>query len=128
MKRIMLVSLLVLAVASSSNAENNLLEKKKAEAFEKFVASSRKSDGDYSTISLKNWRRDLDEPVSSAEDMIRKVLNTFELHYKNLKVLDYLVTYSSKPTGGIDYDFLIIHHELKPQKVYRFGTKETAKD
>jgi hypothetical protein len=58
--------------------------------------------------------------------MVRKVLNAFEEHYKNLQVVSYSIVYINKsgPSGGLEYDFLLIHHELKPKKVYKFGTKE----
>jgi len=117
------LGLFSLAMTFQALAENNLLEKIKNEALEKFVVSSRKSDGDYSTISIRNWRNEPGIPLMSTEDMIRKVLSIFEEHYKNLKITNYLVVYSSKPGGGIESDFLLIHHELKPQKVYKFGTK-----
>jgi len=106
-----------------SHGENKLLDKKSAESFEKFVTSSRKTDGDYSTISLANWRRDLNTPPISTEDMIRKVLNTFEIHYKNLKIVDYQIVYDEKPGKGLVCDFLIIHHETKPARTYKFATK-----
>lgn len=131
MKKISIVSWSVMLILSSAlatvvRAEDKQLEKRRALALENFVKSSRKSDGDYSTISLKNCRDELGIPFLTNEDMVRKVLDTFDTYYKNLEVVDYLIVYANKPgpSAGIECDFLIIHHQTKPEKVHRFATKE----
>jgi len=122
-KKLGLLMIVFITVSNVSLGQNKLFDKKTAESFERFVASSRKSDGDYSTISLANWRRDLDVPPMSGEDMVRKILYTFEMHYKNLKIIDYLIVYDDKPGKGLVYDYIIIHHETKPTRTYQFATK-----
>lgn len=125
-KSLGLLVIVFLMVANIGWGQNKLLDKKTAESFERYVASSRKSDGDYSTISLANWRRDLDAPPMSGEDMVRKILCTFEAHYKNLKIIDYLIVYDDKPGKGLVYDFIIIRHETKPARTYQFATKQAV--
>lgn len=122
-----LVWILVLpALTLTIEAGDTLPEKKRTEAIENFVVSNRKSDGNFSTISLKNWQNELGIPFFSTEDLIRGVLNTFEEHYKNLKIVYYLIIYANKPgpTGGIVCDFLVIHHETLPEKTYRFAARQ----
>ena len=124
-KFVWLAVVLVIISVINIRAEDVQLEKRQNKAIENFVISSRKSDGDYSTISLKNWRNELGIPFLSTEDMIRRVLSTFEAHYKNLNITYYQVVYANKPgpSGGIDCDFLIIRHETVPEKTYRFAAR-----
>lgn len=111
-----------------SRAEDPTLEKRKNEAVLKFVIANRESDGNYTTISLRDWQRKVGIPQISNEELIRKVLATFDGYYKNLEIVDHLVIYNNKsgPSGGIEYDFLIIQHETKPTKTYRFATRRGA--
>jgi hypothetical protein len=120
-----IIGLLLFCIVCSSSiaAENQTQEKKLTEVVEKFVVRNRKSDGDYTTISLRGWRSEMSMPALSNEDMIRKVLATFEDHYKNLRIVDYTLVYLGKTNGGLDYDFIIIHHQTEPVKTYRFATK-----
>lgn len=113
----------LLGLTKPAQAENDLQEKRLKENLEKFITGSRKSDGNFSTISLRSWRNELAMPPLSTEDMIRKVLDAFENHYKNLKVQSYSVVYTSRPNGGIECDFLIIRHQTEAAKTYRFATK-----
>jgi hypothetical protein len=120
------LGVLTIIVTVQIKAEDKELEKRQAKAIEQFVVSSRKSDGNYSSFSLKNWKVEIGINFLTTEDMVRRVLNAFEEHYKNLDIKSYLVTYTNKvgPGGGIELDFLIIHHETKAKKVYKFGTKD----
>lgn len=128
MKANKLVGILSVMMISQflSQAEDKELEKRQAKAIEQFVISTRKNDGDFTTISLKNWKNEIGVPFLSFEEMIRKVLNTFREHYKNLELKSYSIIYTNKagPSGGLEPDFLLIYHETKAKKVYRFGTKE----
>jgi hypothetical protein len=110
--------------------EDQALKKRKLEAVEKFMVANRESDGDYTTVSLRDWQRKVGIPQISGEELIRKVLAVFDEYYKNLEILDYLVVYTNKPgpSGGIEYDFLIIRHETKPIKTYRFAKRKTDGD
>jgi hypothetical protein len=110
-----------------AHGEDQALKKRKLEAVEKFMVANRESDGDYTTVSLRDWQRKVGIPQISGEELIRKVLAVFDEYYKNLEILDYLVVYTNKPgpSGGIEYDFLIIRHETKPIKTYRFAKRKT---
>ena len=113
------VSIVILMIALTVTASDSLVEKKQNEAIDKLIEEVSKTDGNYSSISLKNWQKDSFMSFLSSEDMIRKVLNAFETAHRKLKVLDYLIVYSNKPNGGQEYDFLLIHHEPKPETYYR---------
>lgn len=127
-KSVLWFSLVVVFLGSAFVAygEDKQLEKRRKAAVEGLVKSNRKSDGDYSTISLKNCRDEIGPPFLSNEDIIRRVLDTFDTYYKNLEVIDYLIVYTNKPgpNGGIECDFLIIHHKTIPERNNRFAIKE----
>jgi hypothetical protein len=122
---VLVITLLFFLFPSSLFATDKALEKRRSVAIKKFVAASRKSTGNYSTISLRNWRREIGLPTMSTEEMIRRVLDTFESQYRNLKVIDYRVVYIERPgpTKGIECDFLLIHHEIRRKRVYGPGGK-----
>lgn len=120
-------ALVLFVIPQMAIGEDSALKKRKLEAVEKFMVSNRESDGDYTTVSLRDWQKKVGIPQISGEELIRKVLAVFDEYYKNLEILDYLVVYTNKPgpSGGIEYDFLIIRHETKPIKTYRFAKKKT---
>ncbi len=107
-------------------AEDKELEKRQNLAIEKFMISTRESEGDFSTISLKNWKSDIGVPFLSLDTVLRKILALFEDHYKNLEVVNFQVIYYTKPgpSSNSEPDFLIIHHRTKPKKTYRFETNK----
>lgn len=123
MKKYVLLCLCVLMVNTNTYAENNLQEKRLKEAMEKFVDSTRKSERDYTTISLQGWRNQLGMPPLTTEDMVRKVLTTFDRLYSHLQILDWQMVYCGKPGGGIECDFLVIRHETRKKAVDRFSKK-----
>ncbi len=120
------VVLAVIFSVLNLQAEDRELEKRQNDAIEKFMIHNRQSDGNYSTISLKNWKNEIGIPFLTFEEALRKLLNLFEEHYKNLNVLNVTVIYTNKtgPGGGIEPDFILIQHETKPKKVYRFETRK----
>ncbi len=125
MKKLVLC-LAIIVFGVNLNAEDKELEKRQMKAIEQFVISGRKSDGNFTTISLKNWKSEIGIPMLSTEDMVRKVLYIFLDHYTNLEIKNFTLVYTNKtgPSGGVELDFILIHHETKPKKIYKFGTKE----
>ncbi len=125
MKKILAYCLFALLIPLTQ-AEESDLDKKHREIVEKYMIHNRSSDGDFSTISLRNWKAETNIPFLTSEDMIRKVLAAFANHYKNLNILSFSIIYSNKGgvNAGIELDFILIHHETKPTKTYRFGTNK----
>ena len=125
MKNVWLV-LVIGILCLQTQAEDKELEKRQNIAIEKFMISARESEGDFSTISLKNWKSDIGVPFLTLDTVLRKMLTLFEDHYKNLEVISFQVIYTQKVgvNAGIEPDFIIIHHHTKPKKTYRFETNK----
>ncbi len=112
--------------ANTILAEDRELEKRQDAAIEKFMISARESEGDFSTISLRNWKNDVGIPFLTLDKLIRKMLFQFEFHYRNLEIVSFQIVYGTKPgiNTGFEPDFIIIHHRTKPKKTYRFETNK----
>lgn len=124
MKKFILLAMIFSTLAIY--AEDRELEKRQNESIEKFIVANRKSDGNFTTIPLKNWQNKIGIPFLSAEDLIRKILNNFELHYKSYKILNYQVVACNKLglNGGTELDFIIIQHESRTKRTYRLENKD----
>lgn len=121
-----ILGILLGLMAAPVQAEDKELEKRQNNAIEKFMISARESEGDFSTISLRNWKSDIGVPFLTLDTLLRKMLSLFEEHYKNLDIVSFQIIYYTKPgpSSNSEPDFLIIHHRTKPKKTYRFETNK----
>jgi hypothetical protein len=104
-------------IAPNLSAKNDEVEKKLDNAdllksLEQFVLLSSETDGNFTTLSFRNWKTEIGRTLPwGPDELLRKMSDAFDRKNPKLQIIFITPLYTSKSSGGLECYAIFIYHQ-----------------